>query len=181
MKKAVCRIAPTDALVNQKTSARHPLFRPDTDHSYSVTRNAACVAKRPHRKGTQKRPLRPEGANTRHTPLDGARPGAESLPATTTAESGQFECSVGTKRVRDADQRVMPAHSGGGLPSGPSGFVDCTRRRCRLTFRSLRRGGRAVEGARLESVYTVTPYRGFESLPLRQILEPGGNRAPGSM
>ena len=25
-----------------------------------------------------------------------------------------------------------------------------------------------VEGARLESVYTVTPYRGFESLPLRQ-------------
>ncbi len=26
-----------------------------------------------------------------------------------------------------------------------------------------------VEGARLESVYTVTPYRGFESLPLRQI------------
>ena len=26
-----------------------------------------------------------------------------------------------------------------------------------------------VEGARLESVYTVTPYRGFESLSLRQI------------
>ena len=26
-----------------------------------------------------------------------------------------------------------------------------------------------AEGARLESVYTVTPYRGFESLPLRQI------------
>jgi hypothetical protein len=29
-----------------------------------------------------------------------------------------------------------------------------------------RRGGRVVEGARLESVYTAT-YRGFESLPLR--------------
>ncbi len=28
-------------------------------------------------------------------------------------------------------------------------------------------GGRVVEGARLESVYTVTPYRGFESLPVR--------------
>lgn len=26
-----------------------------------------------------------------------------------------------------------------------------------------------AEGARLESVYTVTPYRGFESLSLRQI------------
>ena len=26
-----------------------------------------------------------------------------------------------------------------------------------------------VEGARLESVYTVIPYRGFESLSLRQI------------
>jgi hypothetical protein len=31
----------------------------------------------------------------------------------------------------------------------------------------IRRGGRAVEGARLELVYTATPYRGFESLPLR--------------
>ena len=30
----------------------------------------------------------------------------------------------------------------------------------------IRRGVRAAEGARLESVYTVT-YRGFESLPLR--------------
>ena len=29
------------------------------------------------------------------------------------------------------------------------------------------RGGRVVEGARLESVYTAT-YRGFESLSLRQ-------------
>ena len=32
-----------------------------------------------------------------------------------------------------------------------------------------RRGGRAVEGARLESVYTLIAYRGFESLPLRQL------------
>jgi hypothetical protein len=31
----------------------------------------------------------------------------------------------------------------------------------------LRRAGRVVEGARLESVYTAT-YRGFESLALRQ-------------
>src|SRR5437870_3691855 len=31
----------------------------------------------------------------------------------------------------------------------------------------IRRGGRAAEGARLESVYTAT-YRGFESHPLRQ-------------
>ncbi len=29
-----------------------------------------------------------------------------------------------------------------------------------------------VEGARLESVYTVTPYRGFESLSLRQNTKP---------
>ena len=31
----------------------------------------------------------------------------------------------------------------------------------------FRRGGRAVEGARLESVYTLIAYRGFESRPLR--------------
>ena len=33
---------------------------------------------------------------------------------------------------------------------------------------SMRSGGRVVEGARLESEYTAKPYRGFESLPLRQ-------------
>ena len=32
-----------------------------------------------------------------------------------------------------------------------------------------RMGGRVVEGARLESVYTVTPYRGFESHPIRHL------------
>src|SRR5690606_4468614 len=37
----------------------------------------------------------------------------------------------------------------------------------------MRSGGRVVEGARLESVYTVTPYRGFESLPLRHLPCPG--------
>ena len=34
----------------------------------------------------------------------------------------------------------------------------------------IRRGVRVVEGARLESVYTLTAYRGFESLSLRHIL-----------
>jgi hypothetical protein len=33
----------------------------------------------------------------------------------------------------------------------------------------MRSGGRVVEGARLESEYTAKPYRGFESLPLRQV------------
>src|SRR5690606_9730013 len=37
----------------------------------------------------------------------------------------------------------------------------------------MRSGGRVVEGARLESVYTATPYRGFESLPLRHLPRPG--------
>lgn len=36
----------------------------------------------------------------------------------------------------------------------------------------IKRGGRAVEGARLESGYTAT-YRGFESLPLCNQLEIG--------
>ena len=36
-----------------------------------------------------------------------------------------------------------------------------------IARKGMRSGGRVVEGARLESVYTVTPYRGFESLPLR--------------
>ena len=34
----------------------------------------------------------------------------------------------------------------------------------------MRRGGRVVEGARLESVYTSKAYRGFESLSLRHCL-----------
>ncbi len=34
----------------------------------------------------------------------------------------------------------------------------------------FRRGVRVVESARLESVYTAKPYRGFESLPLRHFL-----------
>ena len=34
----------------------------------------------------------------------------------------------------------------------------------------MRSSGRVVEGARLESVYTVTPYRGFESLLLRHLV-----------
>jgi hypothetical protein len=42
---------------------------------------------------------------------------------------------------------------------------------CFYSLRSISlaswRGGRAAEGARLESVYTAT-YRGFESLSLRQ-------------
>ncbi len=32
------------------------------------------------------------------------------------------------------------------------------------------RGGRVVEGARLESVYTLIAYRGFESLSLRHVV-----------
>ena len=38
--------------------------------------------------------------------------------------------------------------------------------------KNMRSSGRVVEGARLESVYTVTPYRGFESLLLRHFLNP---------
>lgn len=37
---------------------------------------------------------------------------------------------------------------------------------CVMSHQPLRRGGRVVEGARLEIVYTAT-YRGFESLSLR--------------
>lgn len=36
----------------------------------------------------------------------------------------------------------------------------------RLENVNKKRGGRVVEGARLESVYTPQAYRGFESLPL---------------
>ena len=36
----------------------------------------------------------------------------------------------------------------------------------------MRSGGRVVEGARLESVYRATPYRGFESHPLRHLTFP---------
>ena len=43
------------------------------------------------------------------------------------------------------------------------------------------RGGRVVEGARLESVYTVTPYRGFESLSLRQSLKLGATHGMGNL
>jgi hypothetical protein len=65
--------------------------------------------------------------------------------------------------------------------SGPSATTGCEPRQARkgatvaadsgagvwLVWVATRRGVRAVEGARLESVCTET-YRGFESLPLRQ-------------
>jgi hypothetical protein len=41
----------------------------------------------------------------------------------------------------------------------------------RIYLAPLRRGVRAAEGARLESVCTLKPYRGFESLPLRQFID----------
>ena len=37
------------------------------------------------------------------------------------------------------------------------------------TTAKIRTGGRAVEGARLESVYTFIAYRGFESPSVRQL------------
>jgi hypothetical protein len=40
---------------------------------------------------------------------------------------------------------------------------------CAARSESLRRDGRVVEGARLESVYTPKAYRGFESLSLRHL------------
>ena len=39
---------------------------------------------------------------------------------------------------------------------------------CRKESRYVRRVGRVVEGARLERVYTLTGYQGFESLTLRK-------------
>ena len=41
--------------------------------------------------------------------------------------------------------------------------------RCAPLPAGMRSGGRVVEGARLESVYTSKAYRGFESHPLRQL------------
>ncbi len=42
---------------------------------------------------------------------------------------------------------------------------------CKIGQVPTQRGGRVVEGARLESVYTPKGYRGFESLPLCRVLE----------
>ena len=49
--------------------------------------------------------------------------------------------------------------------------ITCSPRpdRLRAPFQDMRSGGRVVEGARLESEYTSKAYRGFESLPLRQL------------
>ena len=47
-----------------------------------------------------------------------------------------------------------------------------------LRFPTKWRGGRVVEGARLESVYTPQGYRGFESLSLRKA-NPGSSAARG--
>ena len=41
-----------------------------------------------------------------------------------------------------------------------------------VVFRPYWRGVRVVEGARLESVYRLIAYRGFESRSLRQIQHP---------
>jgi NADPH-dependent 7-cyano-7-deazaguanine reductase QueF-like protein len=60
-----------------------------------------------------------------------------------------------------------------GIPSTSPATVES--KSLKLYLNSLnspsRRGGRVVEGARLESVYTAT-YRGFESLPLRHLDRP---------
>jgi hypothetical protein len=56
---------------------------------------------------------------------------------------------------------------------GPARHAGCYRQGPRLgrtPLKGMRSGGRVVEGARLESEYTPKAYRGFESLPLRQIL-----------
>jgi hypothetical protein len=45
-------------------------------------------------------------------------------------------------------------------------------------FQDMRSGGRVVEGARLESEYTPKAYRGFESLPLRQLPSSWGSLNP---
>ncbi len=60
--------------------------------------------------------------------------------------------------------RIARVRRGGGCVYSASWSikVDHAEKSC------IRRGVRAVEGARLESVCTLTAYRGFESLPLRQ-------------
>ncbi len=47
--------------------------------------------------------------------------------------------------------------------------VFLTARFFAAVVKNLRTGGRAVEGARLESVYTFKAYRGFESPSVRQV------------
>ena len=68
---------------------------------------------------------------------------------------------------------VYTERVGGSSPSPPTtGQPGCYRRvpsLGRLALMGMRSGGRVVEGARLESEYTPKAYRGFESLPLRQL------------
>ena len=73
----------------------------------------------------------------------------ETIPVCTKSQSGLI-------------LRVLSSRSRG------KGFGGC-RLPTQATEIKIRRGVRVVEGARLESVYTLIAYRGFESLPLRQV------------
>ncbi len=59
---------------------------------------------------------------------------------------------------------------------GSLGHIGCNGIVCyqvkflRLFLHKMRRGGRVAEGAPLLREYTLTRYRGFESLPLRHLL-----------
>src|SRR5262245_43360776 len=72
-------------------------------------------------------------------------------------QDGQFVCKIGLS-AKDVCPAWHLTNHRLDEPRVPPGMA------------RMRRGGRAVEGARLESVYTAKPYRGFESHPLRQYM-----------
>ncbi len=72
-----------------------------------------------------------------------------------------FLCGEVAERSKAAVLKTADPHGSGG--SNPS--LSASRI---ATFRCLWRGGRVAEGAPLLREYRLIPYRGFESLPLRQ-------------
>ena len=118
------------------------------------------IARSPCRRAARRRRIRRPAARPRRgarRTARAARPARRGRSPRSRRRQGD-----GPKRAHGAGHRASAARRGKLARRGaaPSKWPP---------FQSMRSGGRVVEGARLESEYTAKPYRGFESLPLRQL------------
>ena len=136
----------------------------------AVERNAFVEAAELHRMAQGRRCARSRG---RRPPRSAARSrrGSRAKGEGRRSSVRRAIASMSLGRRHSAGQALGGGH-GRGTRGGRYRQQPCPPRRRPLEERpssELRSGGRVVEGARLESEYTAKPYRGFESLPLRQL------------
>ena len=133
-------------------------------------RSGRADARSPSRRAAHRRQIRRPAArhrrDGRRTAPAAARIASRAIASISSAEGGWSKRRAMARRHRGLNARAASLPHGDCLSTWPP-------------FQSMRSGGRVVEGARLESEYTAKPYRGFESLPLRQL--PHFSTPPGAM